>query len=98
MNEAQYKSAIKEIEREMHVKKSQLAAKYAKTNRKHKIGDIVTDHIGSILVEKIMFTNGYSSLPDSVYEGPILTKQNKPRKDGKVRDVYQFNIITQGDK
>lgn len=93
MNESQYKSALKEIEREMRVKKSQLAAKYAKANRKHEIGLIVTDHIGSILVEKIMFTGGHSSLPDSVYEGPVLTKQNKPRKDGKTRAVYQFNII-----
>ena len=93
MNESQYKSALKEIEREMRVKKSHLAAKYAKANRIHKIGDIVTDHIGSILVEKIMFTGGQSSLPSSVYEGSILTKQNKPRKDGKIRAVYQFNII-----
>ncbi|GAG11249.1 unnamed protein product, partial [marine sediment metagenome] len=54
------------------------------------IGDFVTDHIGKVLVEKILTAGGDN--PQCVYRGSEYTKAGKPRKDRSKRDVYQCNL------
>ena len=58
-----------------------------------KIGDIVTDHTGSVKVERITFYRGFNdSLPVCVYHGIELKKDLTPTKKGDKREVYQNNI------
>ena len=79
---------------ERNKKYESLNKEYAESNNSVKIGDFVTDHIGTIKVEKmsIYFDSMYMS-PSMVYNGTCYTKNGIPMKDKKSRSVYQNNLI-----
>tara|TARA_R110000868_G_C10865457_1_gene761840 strand:- start:238 stop:519 length:282 start_codon:yes stop_codon:yes gene_type:complete len=93
MEDLEYKRRLSDIESKAISARSNLAAEYAKSNRRFQAGNIVTDHIGSIIVDKVMFSMGCSSMPDTIYCGVVLTKGMQKRKDGKIRRVSQSNLI-----
>ena len=66
---------------------------YALSNSTVKIGDMVTDHMGTIKVEKVI--TWCRDIPSCVYKGKEYTKAGKPSKRGSTRNVYQINLITQ---
>ncbi len=85
------KAELKQLE-EAHVKLKRRAIRnYCLSKNKVKLGDILTDHIGSIKVQKIGI---YYNASDSqcVYDGIVLTKSLKPRKDSSLRSVFLNNI------
>jgi hypothetical protein len=91
-----FKSGIEDIETYAELKKSQLIAQFALANNPYKIGDIVTDHIGSLLIEKIKVRNqyNYNKLPDCLYFGIELKKDGTPKiRQDKDRRIFQSNII-----
>lgn len=62
---------------------------YCNLNNPYKVGDIFTDHIGSIVIENI---KPYcSDEPCCVYYGTELKKDGTPRKDGSKRQAWQSN-------
>ena len=65
---------------------------FVKANNPYKIGDKVTDHIGTIIIEKIACNWGYSGVPCAVYFGVELNKDGKPNKRGNKRTAWQSNI------
>jgi len=60
-------------------------------NNSVKIGDIITDHIGSIKVEKIFLYRSELE-PSFIYSGKRYTKFNKPFKSGEKTRIYQINL------
>lgn len=95
MTKEEYKSKVIEINNDRELKLKSLAKEYALSNNPYKIGDIVTDHIKTVKIEKIQFTlGGLQSPPECVYTGIELTKKGEPNKKGNKRSVYQSNIIT----
>lgn len=94
-NKENFDKAIAEIEAEMKERKKRLISLYASENNPYKIGDVVTDHIGSIIIEKISpsLSFGHASFPCCNYFGTELKKDGTPRKDGSKRSVHQTNII-----
>lgn len=93
MTEIEYKEKVKILKKEHDDKLIELAKECAHSNNTHKIGDIVTDHIGSIVIEKFRLYFGLSSLPSMIYYGTELKKDGTPTKKGGKRDVYQDNLI-----
>lgn len=77
----------KQKERELLI----LAEKFAQERNTIKRGDTITDHIGSICVEKIVLYN--DRVPSCIYVGCCLTKKGKPFKSGEKRGIYQTNLI-----
>lgn len=75
--------------------KKALAKKFAFANNPYKIGDIVTDRIGSIKIDKILYSikTSSSDYPSCIYEGIELTKKGLPNKKGNRRNVYQTNLL-----
>lgn len=71
-----------------------LAKDYAFSHNPHEKGDIIEDHIGKIIIEKIQHTrgNGYDEFPICVYTGLVLKKDGKPTKKKKERSVWQTNL------
>lgn len=67
---------------------------YAFSNSDIEVGDIVTDHIGSIKVNTIEVTIGFGRVPYCVYRGECYTKKSKRFKNGEIRVVHQTNIGT----
>ena len=73
------------------LKKIDAIKKYCNANNPYKIGDKFTDHAGTIIIEKIGYSN-YTS-PCCTYFGVELKKDGNPRKDGSKRIAFQFNDI-----
>lgn len=65
---------------------------YARSNNPIKMGDIITDHVGSIKVEGIKNTVPSSEKPQCIYYGIELKKDLTPMKKQSNRHVYQQNL------
>ena len=94
MEYTEYLNLRQAIRERAKSEEKELARKYAYANNKIKVGDIVTDHIGSIKVEKILW--GFASFKDKplcIYRGIELKKDKTPTKRGNKRDVYQSNLV-----
>lgn len=93
MKREEYQRMVDLINQKRDSELEALSKKYALSNNKVKEGDIVTDHIGSVKVERISV---YLQLkvPQCVYRGVEYTKAGHSFKSGAKRDVYQQNLIT----
>lgn len=62
------------------------------SNNPYKIGDVVEDHIGKLMIEQICVYEDPWDLPVCVYKGVELNKDGTPRKKQTGRGVYQSNV------
>jgi hypothetical protein len=88
------KDKLKVLEQEYNLKQKEVIREYCDANNPYKIGDKFTDHIGTILIEKISYY--YYSLggdPCCTYYGSELKKDGTPKKNGDKRKAYQSNDI-----
>ena len=90
MNIMQYRNNISEVNAYAANMRRIAGEEYARANSDIKIGDIITDHVGTIRVEVIKIY--YSSPPQCEYVGVMLTKKGVPFKGGEKRTVIQENI------
>ena len=92
----EYRKAMVALKKDFDKATGDLQRTAALSNNPVEKGMLVTDHLGSILVNAIGINwADYSSrLPTCIYSGVILTKQGAPRKDGKTRIVYQTNMVS----
>jgi hypothetical protein len=89
MTTEEYTQKRKEIEQKCEEDKKLLMMQFVRENNPYKIGDIITDHEGSIKIEKMTYSwHG----PAAVYYGTIVNKNGTMHKAGKQRGVYQLNI------
>ena len=92
-NKENYEKELKALEQEFELRKRNLIKLYTQKNSPYKVGDIVKDHIGSIIIEKIKYGTEYGTgFPRCSYFGLELKKDLTPRKDGSKRWVYKSNI------
>jgi hypothetical protein len=92
MTAEEYREKKRNIEMQCNRDKTNLASEYALSNNPHKVGDIFTDHIGSIRIDKIMAsTTGFNDMPTCVYQGPELKKDGTPKKITTIRNAWQPN-------
>lgn len=92
MTPEEYKKKLKELEQEYRNKRNCLAIDYALSDNHVQIGDTITDHIGSIVVDKIKVGGHNWESVECIYEGYELTKQGKPYKNKRRRVVWQTNL------
>lgn len=88
-----YKEKVKELEKEYESKKLQLMKQFVDANNPYKIGDVVIDHVGAIVVEKITYSLGFNSFPCAIYFGIELKKDGTPTKELSKRNVWQSNVL-----
>lgn len=95
MDEEQYGKELLEIRRRAAAEVAELNRRYAMANNNVAVGDIVTDHIGCVLVEEVQTAVGFGKkLPECYYYGPELRKKDKqPKKSGGKRSVAQSNLV-----
>jgi len=90
------KHEFDKIEQKYWKRLRQLAYDYAMSNNTVNIGDHITDHVGTIEVDKINAgLNQWSGTNNPIcwYEGWVLTKQGHRRKDKKRYIIFQDDII-----
>ena len=74
--------------------KKELIKSYCIANNPYKVGDVFTDHFGSIKIEEIKYTAGTIIRgPGCVYFGPELKKNGTPKLSGARRKAYQTNEV-----
>lgn len=66
--------------------------RYALSNSIANIGDIVRDHIGTIVVDNVSVSRCFNKYPECVYSGVLRKKNGDERKDGKRHDAWQSNV------
>lgn len=93
MTKEEYQEKMEWLKQEFKSNQIKLMIAYVDSNNPYKLGDIVTDHIGSIIVEKISCDLSYDGHPCAVYTGIELKKDDTPNKRGNKRSVWQSNII-----
>lgn len=86
MNIEEFKTKLVELEAKYVGDVQQLKKKYALSNNTVKLGDIVTDHMGSVLVTKISVN--YSEVPSAVFHGRVLRRDLSPTKKESFRVVH----------
>jgi len=92
MDTGEYYERINTIDAEAKKKRLIVNREYALSNSHIKIGDMVTDHIGTICVESIGIYNS-TRLPSCIYKGTCYTKTGKPFKSKDKRQAYQCNLV-----
>jgi hypothetical protein len=92
MTKEVYDKKWMKIKMSFEAAKEELYREFAYANNPYKIGDIVTDHMGTIKIEKIKIYLGLGTYPQCVYFGVELTKKGEPNKRGNKRSVYQSNL------
>ena len=93
MTREQYEQKIQELQKEYELKKNEVAKQFCDANNLYKIGDKFTDHIGTIIIEKITYSFMFTGIPICVYFGIELNKDGTPNKRGNKRKAWQSNDI-----
>jgi len=93
MNKEEYEELKRDIDRQAEKDKTALLIQFVDLNNPYKIGDVVTDHIGSVRYDELKYTTTGSGTPTAVYVGIELKKNGTPKKRVVVRAVYGCNII-----
>ena len=91
MSEQELNQSIIELSKSFEAGKRLLIRQYCDSNNPYKIGDVFTDHIGSVLIEKIEYW--YSDPACCSYFGTELKKDGTPKKNGEKRTAYQCNDL-----
>jgi hypothetical protein len=91
MTLAELNQKQKDLLNEYQSNLNSLIKKYCLLNNPYKVGDVFTDHIGSVLIEDIRFHFG--ALPCCIYFGAKLKKDGTPKVNGSKRSAYQSNDI-----
>ena len=92
MDIAEYKDKVKTLEDKLEWDKTELMKQFVRENNPYKVGDIVTDHIGSVKIEKLGYSWGFNSNPCATYFGIEINKDGTPNKKGKTRTAFQSNL------
>jgi len=88
-----YKKQLCLLESKFEQDCNKLIKQYCDANNPYKIGDKFTDHIGTIIIEKMGYQHGRSGMC-CVYQGAELKKDGTLRKDGAKRHAWQSNDIS----
>jgi hypothetical protein len=94
MTKEEFEERKKEILKKANKERNDLIKQYCDANNPYKVGDIFTDHIGSIKIEKIKYSEGgFGVMPQCFYFGTELKKDGTPKKSGDKRQAWQSNDI-----
>lgn len=93
MNYEEYKKKEEGLIEEFNQKKMKLMKEFVTSNNTYSVGQVICDHIGSILIEKMGFSWGMYSQPCATYYGIELNKDGKPNKRGNKRTIHQRNVV-----
>jgi len=89
----EYKIKEVELQKEFDLKRVMLMRSFVDANNPYKIGDRITDHIGTIEIERMGYSWGSFGNPScATYEGIEINKDGSYNKKGKKRGVYRGNI------
>ena len=92
MTKEQYIENVSELNRKHSFALNQLRTEFAFSNAKYKIGDIIDDYQGRILVDKITLAPVIygSEFPGVCYQGYALKKNNTIKKNKQRESIFSY--------
>lgn len=90
MTEAEYNQELRNAYSAYEAAKRAINIKFAYANNTYKVGDKFTDHIGTIIIQKIQVGIA-SELPCCVFTGTNLTANGTVSKKEPIRTAYGAN-------
>ncbi len=94
MTQEEFKNEEKALSIQYEESRKELFKKFALANNPYKIGDIITDHTGTIRIERIQTHKGYSDYPSCLYHGTQLNKKDlSVAKRQNHTSIFQQNIV-----
>ena len=94
MKKQELEQKLKELQKEYDLKQKEVMKQFCDANNPYKVGDKFTDHIGSIIVEKIRYSYTVTGTPSCVYFGTELKKDGTPKKNNDKRNAWQSNDMS----
>ena len=88
MNKEEYLQELKELENEFEQKKTKLIVNCGLSQRKFNNGDIIRNHVYTIIVDMVKVYIDSERYPMPVYHGVSLTKSLVSKKNGERGAVY----------
>lgn len=95
MNKQELEHKLKELQQEYELKQKEVMKQFCDANNPYKVGDKFTDHIGTIIIEKIHYS--YTTITEMlscVYFGTELKKDGTPKKNNNKRYAWQLNDVS----
>lgn len=86
MNKQELKHKLNELQQEYGLKQKEVMKQFCDANNPYKVGDKFTDHIGTIIIEKIRYSYTVMGTPSCIYFGTEL-KNNDKRNSWQSNDV-----------
>lgn len=86
MNKQELKHKLNELQQEYGLKQKEVMKQFCDANNPYIVGDKFTDHIGTIIIEKIRYSYTVTGTPSCIYFGTDL-KNNDKRYAWQSNDV-----------
>lgn len=82
------------LEKEYDLELWELRSEYALSNNPYKVGDIIEDSTDRIKIKwiEIVSNTDFENIPQCVYYGTFLDKNNEPEKTQKKRGLEQSRV------
>jgi len=93
MEDSEYKTKLKLIDADYALAKRKLQVECAHRNEICSVGDIITNNIFTIIVDKILAYVNVDGVPEPVYTGQELTKTLVPKKSKERGAIYGNNNV-----
>lgn len=87
MNKQELKHKLNKLQQEYGLKKKEVMKKFCDANNPYQVGDKFTDHIGTIIIEKIRYSYTATGTPRCIYFGTDLNNNDK-------RYAWQSNDVS----
>ena len=94
MTKHELEQKLKELQQDYELKQKEEIRQFCDANNPYKVGDKFTDHIGTIIIEKIRYSYTLTRTPSCVYFGYELKKDGTPKKNKVRRDACQLNDVS----
>lgn len=87
MNKQELKHKLNELQQEYGLKQKEVMKQFCDANNPYIVGDKFTDHIGTIIIEKIRYSYTVTGTPSCIYFGTELKNNDK-------RNAWQSNDVS----
>lgn len=87
MNKQELKHKLNELQQEYGLKQKEVMKQFCDANNPYQVGDKFTDHIGTIIIEKIRYSYTVTGTPSCIYFGTDLNNNDK-------RYAWQSNDVS----
>lgn len=87
MNKQELKHKLNELQQEYGLKQKEVMKQFCDANNPYIVGDKFTDHIGTIVIEKISYSYTVTGTPSCIYFGTELKNNDK-------RNAWQSNDVS----